>query len=319
MRRFAAAALLVSLCCTSLALAQRPKARQAASLRETFDVQTDVEYATEGDVSLKLDIYEPKAAAAGPRPCLVWIHGGGWENGNKSSGIGRLAEYVASGEFVGVSVGYRLTDVASWPAQIHDCKAAIRYVRANAKELGINPDKIGVWGSSAGGHLVSHLGTSGDVKEVEGDLGTTGVSSRVACVVDFCGPSDFALFGLDAPRMNQPGAPVYKLLGGPAKEKADVAKQASPVTFVTKEDPPFLIVHGTNDRTVPLSQAERLHAAQKEAGVDSTFVKIEGGGHGIGGAQVESRVKAFFEKHLLGKQVDVSAEPITQDGGRAGK
>ena len=312
-------ALLVSLCFTSIAFAQRPKARRPANLREKIDVQTDIEYAKAGEVSLQLDIYQPKAAASGPRPCIVWIHGGGWQNGNKSSGIGRLAEFVASGDFVGVSVGYRLTDVAPWPAQIHDCKAAIRHIRANAEKLGIDPDKLGVWGSSAGGHLVSHLGTSGGVKEVEGDLGTTGVSSRVACVVDFCGPSDFVIFGQDAPRMNQPGSPVYKLLGGPAKEKAEAAEQASPVTFVSKDDAPFLIVHGTDDRTVSLRQAERLHAAQKEAGVDSTFVKIEGGGHGIGGPQVESRVKAFFEKHLLGKDVEISAEPIVQAGESAGK
>jgi len=282
----------------------------SAALREKLDVQSDIEYAKAGDVSLKLDVIKPKVASDTKRPCIVWIHGGGWQNGNKSGGAGRLAALVATGDYVGVSIGYRLTDVASFPAQIHDCKAAIRYVRANADKLGIDPNKIGVWGSSAGGHLVSLLGTSGDVKEVEGELGTTGVSSRVSCVVDFCGPSDFLAFGLDAPRMNQPGQPVYKLLGGPAKEKADLAKQASPVTFVTKDDPPFLIMHGTNDNTVPINQAERLYKAEKEAGIDTTFVKIEGGGHGIGGPEVEARVKAFLDKHLLGRDVAVSGEPI---------
>jgi dipeptidyl aminopeptidase/acylaminoacyl peptidase len=110
--------------------------------------------------------------------------------------------------------------------------------------------------------------------------------------------------------MNEPGQPVYKLFGGPTKDKADLARQASPVTYVTKDDPPFLIVHGTDDRTVSIKQAERLHAAQKEAGLDTTFVKIEGGGHGIGGAEIETRVRAFFDKHLLGKDATVSAEPI---------
>jgi acetyl esterase/lipase len=291
--------------------AQRPGAK-AAALADKISVETDIEYAKAGDIGLKLDVYKPKAASNKPRPCIVWIHGGGWQNGDKASGRGRLAGYVASGDFVGVSVGYRLTDKGSWPAQIHDCKAAIRWIRANSEKLGIDANKIGVWGSSAGGHLVSHLGSSGDVKEVEGELGTTGVSSRVACVVDFCGPSDFAAFGLDAPRMNEPGQPVYKLLGGPAKEKGDAAKQASPITFVSKDDPPFLIVHGTADRTVPIKQAELLHEAQKTAGVDTTFVKIEEGGHGIGGPAVEARVRAFFEKHLLGKDVQVSGEPIKQ-------
>jgi acetyl esterase/lipase len=284
--------------------------KAAAALREKLDVQTDIEYAKVGNVSLQLDVLKPKAASDKPRPCIVWIHGGGWQNGNKSGGLGRLAGLVATGDYVGVSVGYRLTDVATWPAQIHDCKAAIRYIRANSDKLGIDANKIGVWGSSAGGHLVSHLGSSGDVKEVEGDLGTTGISSRVACVVDFCGPSDFLAFGLDAPGMNRPGAPVYKLFGGPTSGKADMAKQASPVTFVTKDDPPFLIMHGTDDKTVPLNQAERLHKAQQEAGVDTTFVKIEGGAHGFGGPEVNARVKAFLDKHLLGKNVTVSSEPI---------
>lgn len=289
------------------ALAQRP-GQKAAELRDKMSVETDIEYAKAGDISLQLDVLKPKAASDKPRPCIVWIHGGGWQNGNKSSGTGRLASYVASGDFVGVSVGYRLTDKGSWPAQIHDCKAAIRWIRANAEKLGIDANKIGVWGSSAGGHLVSHLGSSGDVKEVEGDLGTTGISSRVACVVDFCGPSDFPNFQMTSGAQN----PITKLLGGSPKEKADVAKEASPITFVSKDDPPFLIVHGTDDRTVPFSQAELLYAAQKKAGVDTTFVKIEGGGHGIGGPAVEARVRAFFEKHLLGKDVQVSGEPIKQ-------
>jgi acetyl esterase/lipase len=290
---------------------------QTAARRDKIDVQTDVEYAKAGDVSLKLDVYRPKVNSEEPRPCIVWIHGGGWQNGNKSSGLGRLAILVASGDYVGASVGYRLSDVATWPAQIHDCKAAIRYLRAHAKDLGIDPNRIGVWGSSAGGHLVSLLGTSGDVKEVEGELGTTGVSSRVACIVDYCGPSDFLLFGLEAPRMNTPGQPVYNLFGGPLKEKESEAKAASPVTHVTADDPPFLIVHGTADKTVPLTQAERLYDAAKKAGVDTTFVKIDGGGHGIGGAEIDRRVRAFFDKHLLGKEVTVSAETIQQaDGGK---
>lgn len=292
------------------AFAQQPKNNALAALQEKVDAQFDVEYAKAGDVSLKLDLFQPKAKSEKPRPCVVWIHGGGWQAGNKGSGTGRVASYVASGDYVGASVGYRLTDVAIWPAQIHDCKAAIRYLRANAEKLGIDPNKIGVWGSSAGGHLVSLLGTSGDVKEVEGDLGTTGVSSRVACVVNFCGPTDFLAFAADNPSLSNPGGPVYKLFGGPPKEKEDAAKQASPVTHVTKDDVPFLHMHGTADRTVPVNQAERLNEALKKAGCDTTFVKIEEGAHGFGGPQVDARVKAFFDKHLLGKQVEVSGEAI---------
>jgi len=216
---------------------------------------------------------------------------------------------VANGDYVGISVGYRLTDVAAFPAQIHDCKAAIRYVRANAAKLGIDPNKIGVWGSSAGGHLVSLLGTSGDVKEVEGSLGTSGVSSRVTCVVDYCGPSDFPNFEItDGAR-----GPINKLLGGLPKDTPEIAKQASPITYITKDDPPFLVVHGTSDATVPFDQGLRFSDALKKGGVDATLVRIEGGGHGIGGQEINARVNAFFEKHLLGKTVTVSAEPIQQE------
>jgi acetyl esterase/lipase len=280
------------------------------ALADKIAVESDVEYGKAGERSLKLDVIRPKQENPEPRPCIVWIHGGGWQNGNKNSGTVRLGGLVSSGNYVGVSVGYRLTDVASWPAQIHDCKAAIRWVRANSKKYNINSDKIGVWGSSAGGHLVSLLGTSGDVAEVEGENGTPGVSSRVTCVVDFCGPSDFLAFGKSNPRLNDPGSPVFKLLGGPLADKQDEAQQASPVTYVTKDDPPFLIMHGTADKTVHISQAERLHAKAKEAGINVTFVKIEGGSHGFGGEEVNARVKAFLEKHLLGKDVAVSGEPI---------
>jgi acetyl esterase/lipase len=304
----AAMALVIVLMATSAnCLAQRGG---PAALREKIDVQTDVEYGKAGDRSLKLDVIKPKATSDKPRACVVWIHGGGWQNGNKSSGTQRLAGLVATGDYVGVSVGYRLTDETAWPGQIHDCKAAIRWIRANAKTLGIDPAKIGVWGSSAGGHLVSMLGTSGDVKELEGTNGTPDVSSRVACVVDFCGPSDFLAIGKDNPKLKDPAGPVYKLLGGPVTEKEEAAKAASPVTHVSADDPPFLIMHGTDDRTVAIRQAEILHEAQKKAGVKTTFVKINGGGHGIGGPKVEERVQAFFAKQLLGKDVEVSAEAI---------
>lgn len=293
-------------------LSQEPAAKAkansnaAAALLEKITIETDVEYAKAGDVSLQLDTYKPNAQSATPRPCVVWIHGGGWQGGNKSSGRGLLAPLVATGNVVGVSVGYRLTDVASFPAQIHDCKAAIRYIRANAAKLGIDENKIGVWGGSAGGHLVSLLGTSGGVKEVEGSLGTTGVSSRVACVVDFCGPSDFPNFQLTGGARS----PITKLLGGLPKDTPEMAKLASPISHITKDDPPFLVVHGTDDATVPFDQGQRFYEALKAAGVDATLLKIEGGGHGIGGEEVAARVNAFFAKHLLGKDVAVSAEPI---------
>ena len=278
---------------------QKSASKQSRAGR-AVDVTRDVEYGRAGDRSLKLDIYQPKQRAADPLPVIVWIHGGGWRNGNKSSGS-RLINFVATGNYVGVSVGYRLSGESLWPAQINDCKAAIRWIRANAKQQGIDPKRIGVWGSSAGGHLVSLLGTSSDIKALDGNNGSPNASSRVACVVDFCGPADMAVF--KHVRLDQ-------LFGKPFDARQEEAKSASPASYVTKDDPPFLIVHGTNDRTVPLAQAELFHDKLKKAGVDVTFVRIKGGGHGIGGAEVMKRVTGFFGKHLRGEDIKVSDTPI---------
>ena len=276
---------------------QRQNQRRQA---QNIDITRDIEYGKAGERSLKLDIYKPKNPAADSLPAIVWIHGGGWRNGDKSSGQGRLAEFVSSGNYVGVSVGYRLSGEAVWPAQIHDCKAAIRWIRANAKEQGIDPERIGLWGSSAGGHLVSLLGTSSDIEELDGNNGTPGVSSRVACVVDFCGPAEMTIFKHQAATM----------LFGSEENKMAHGKIASPAAHASKDDPPILIVHGTDDRTVPIEQAELFHGKLKDVGVDVTFIKMEGGGHGIGGPEITNRVKAFFEKHLRGQDVKISADPI---------
>ena len=302
--------LIVALALLASDCFAQEKGRFAKELRERLVMESDVEYGKAGEVPLLLDVIKPKGVAEGKRPVIVWIHGGGWQNGNKNSGLGRLGAWVAQGDYVGISVGYRLSGVATWPAQIHDCKAAIRWVRANAERLGIDPDKIGVWGSSAGGHLVALLGTSSDVKELEGDNGSPGVSSRVTCVVDYCGPSDFLRFARSGASAANANGPVSKLLGGPVSEREALAREASPATYVTQDDPPFLVVHGSDDRTVPFAQGETFYKKLKAAGVDATFVKMEGGGHGIGGPEVTARAKAFFDKHLLGKEVEVSAEAI---------
>ncbi len=282
-----------------------PRRNLPAQLGKKVHIERDVEYGRAGDRPLKLDLYCPKQKSEKPLPVIVYVHGGAWMSGDKSMAALRLAAIAAQGDYVCVSVGYRLSGEAIWPAQIHDCKAAIRWLRANAAKYHLDPEKIGVWGTSAGGHLVSMLGTSGDVKDLEGDCGSAGQSSRVTCVVDFCGPSDFSAIAA------APHTVVRRLLGGGSLEEIkEKLIAASPVTYVSKDDPPFLIVHGTDDNTVPIRQAEILYAALQQAGVEAVFVKIEGGGHGIDGPEVKERVMAFFDKHLRGQQVEVSAEPI---------
>ncbi|MBN2022603.1 MAG: alpha/beta hydrolase [Pirellulales bacterium] len=274
------------------------------ALWDKVAVQRDVEYGKAGERSLKLDLVLPKKPSDKPRPVIVFIHGGGWQAGDKSHGVALVARFAASGDYVGASVGYRLSGEAIWPAQIHDCKAAIRWLAANSERLGIDPKRIGVWGISAGGHLVNMLGTTGDEPSLEGDCGSPDAPSRVACVVAFCGPSDLRHLGGAA------GNPVEQLLGGPAREKREAAKSASPVVWASQGDPPFLLVHGTEDPLVPIAQAEKLHAALKAAGVDATLFEVEGAGHGLGGPEVEKRVSAFFAKHLLGRDVEAPPGPV---------
>ena len=150
----------------------RQRTRSAPRMPDTIKVTRDIAYAGTDNARQKLDIYLPtKPNHDKPLPVVVWIHGGAWRGGDKASGFGQLRKFVASGDYAGISVGYRLTGEASWPAQIHDCKAAIRWIRGNAKQYNLDPDRIGVWGSSAGGHLVAMLGTAGDVESLEGDLG----------------------------------------------------------------------------------------------------------------------------------------------------
>lgn len=262
----------------------------------------DVQYAKVGDKSLLLDLYLP-AQAKGPLPLVVWIHGGAWSAGSKD---GCPAVWLVGRGYAVASINYRLSQEAIFPAQIEDCKAAIRYLRANAAKYSIDGEHIGVWGSSAGGHLVALLGTSGDVKELEGTVGDNlTTSSRVQCVVDYYGPTDFMQFK-DKPtwvKVNQPDSPLVRLVGGLLEEKKDLVAKANPITFISRDDPPFLVAHGDKDNTVPISQSELLTAALKEAGVDVTFEVVKGAGHGFNGPpneKLNAIVKAFFDKHLKG-------------------
>lgn len=316
-QRLALAAVLL-IAFDSLAWGQPPKGFQglkaAPRVPDSVVVERDVQYGKAGERPLKLDLVLPRKSSEKPLPAIVFIHGGGWRAGDKAGGVWNVMRFVASGNYVGASVGYRLTGEAIWPAQVHDCKAAIRWLKANAKKYNLDPNRIGVWGSSAGGHLVSLIGTSGDVKELEGDCGSPGQSSRVACVVDFCGPSDFLEFakarrkGLPSPADAK--SPESLLFGGPVEEKKDAARQASPVTYASADDPPFLIVHGTEDPVVPPQQAELLYAALKKAGASPVLLKVHGAGHGLGGPEVSRRVETFLDKHLRGIDATIEDETI---------
>ncbi|MCE5326649.1 MAG: alpha/beta hydrolase [Planctomycetaceae bacterium] len=295
----------ISLCAAAMAWAagvgagaDRPRPATAsapASAPARGGVRRDVEYARVGNKRLLLDLYLP-ARTDKPVPVIVWIHGGGWQQGSKTR---TPAAAVPAMGYAGVSINYRLSQEAVFPAQIHDCKAAIRWVRAHAKEYNFDADRIGVWGASAGGHLVALLGTGGGVKELEGDVGgNKEYSSRVQAVCDWFGPTDFVPMALLPGRVV---TPVTALLGGPVKDNLDKARLASPVTHATKDDPPFLIMHGDKDTMVHASQSRRLHDVLQKAGVDSTLKILEGAGHGgpaFTSPETNKLIREFFDKHL---------------------
>jgi acetyl esterase/lipase len=255
----------------------------------------DLEYGKASGRAMRLDLYLPEKGDK-PLPLIIWIHGGAWMGGSKD-GPSPALRFTAKGWAV-AQVGYRLSQEAKFPAQIQDCKAAVRWLRANAAQYHLDPNKFAAWGSSAGGHLVALLGTSGGVAELEGDDNDLKESSRVQAVVDWFGPTDFLHIG-DAESDIQhtaPDSPESKLIGGPLLENKDMAAKASPITYVSKDAPPFLIMHGDRDRTVPFNQSELLYAALKKAGVDVTLVPMKGAGHGFGGLEAITPVQEFLSR-----------------------
>ena len=284
-----------------------PRNQKPSRLPAGIKLQRDVVYATVGDRKLVLDLYLPEKVSK-PLPIVVWIHGGGWRSGSKDGASARLGPLLSKG-YAGASIGYRLSGEAIFPAAIADCKGAIRYLRANAEKLGVDPDRIGVWGSSAGGHLVSLLGTSGDERKWDQHRTHANVSARVQAVCNWFGPSDFLRMNDFPGRIDHDAArsPESLFIGGPIQENKEKVAAANPITYATADDPPFLHMHGDNDQAVPFNQSELLHAALKAKGVKTELYRVRNGGHGFGGAtkdsreQLSDRVVKFFDQHLKQK------------------
>ncbi len=251
-----------------------------------------------------LDLLIPKNSGEKSLPVIVYVHGGAFRAGDKSSSVGKLIPFVASGDYAAATVNYRLSGDAVWPAQIHDCKAAIRWIRANANKYGLDSDRIGVWGSSAGGHLVSMLGTSSGAAVMDGGLGEyKDVSSHVSCVADFFGPTDFLQMDKAGSIQSHdaPDSPESELIGGAIQENKDKVATANPIRYITKDDPPFLIIHGTKDPLVPYNQSELFITALRKAKINCTMITVKDGGHGQGfGPETIKYTKQFFDHHLRG-------------------
>ncbi|MCM8525472.1 MAG: alpha/beta hydrolase [Lentisphaeraceae bacterium] len=272
--------------------------KKAQKLPEHIKKIANIEFAKEGDKSLQLDLYLPKNSTE-KVPVIMWVHGGGWLKGSRTKAKGL---WLVEHGYAIASISYRLTTEAIWPAQINDCRSAVRFLRSNAEKYGLNGDKIAAWGGSAGGHLVAVLGTQ-DLPNDEK------VSSRVQAVLDWYGPSDLLSMppnNVSEKRTieqvrNSNGA---KLLGATVRDVPDLAKEASGFWNVSKDDPPFLIMHGEKDPGVPLEQSTKFHEKLKAAGVSSELFIVKGAGHGgklFLTEECNKVILTFFDKVLKGK------------------
>lgn len=304
-------AFLLMLACTGLT-----SAMPALSVSERVEIQADLSYAENANPRQSLDLYLPKSRIAGARlPVIVYIHGGGWGAGSKAAGLAILLPWVAKGSYAGVSLNYRLADEAPWPAQIHDCKAAIRWIRAHAVRLGLDEGKIGVMGTSAGGTLATLLGTSGGVPDLEGAVGPHRTEdSHVTCVLNRFGRLNFVAepeSARSAPAQAKALSDrMTTLFGGTLAEKGALARRASPIVHLSSDDPPILTFHGTMDGIVPVVQAEEFDAAARRAGSSHLLVLMVGAGHGFDHPEEKRRSLQFLDRHLRGIADQISTEPI---------
>lgn len=264
-------------------------------------VLKDVVYNTVDGEALKLDIYFPTDMGEQPLPAVIYVHGGAWVAGSKERGGGlRDLQALVENGFIGVSIDYRLAPNYGFPAQIEDVKCAIRYIRENAENYHVDPNRIGIMGSSAGGHLAALAGLADE--SCGFDVGPyLDQSSRVQAVVDMFGPSDLTVVPEDKRKL---------IIGVFKSVDLETLAWASPVTYASPDDPPFLIIHGENDQVVSVNQSIRLYEALRQVGVEATLVVVKNAGHGLkpsGGTPDPSRnevtrlIVEFFTKKLKGQ------------------
>jgi acetyl esterase/lipase len=281
-------------------LASSALAQKVPTVPDDVVFETGIEYTNPDNQHLRLNLAQPKKGD-GPFPAIICIHGGGFRAGSRE-GYDAQCMRLAQKGYVAMTVSYRLAPKYPFPAAVHDTKAAVRWVRANAAKFKIDPERVGVTGGSAGGHLAQFLGVTRDVKEFEGDGGNADKSSKVACVVNVYGPSDFTKsYGksVDAAEV----LPLF--LGGNLETARKQHLRASPLYWVTPDAAPTLCIHGTEDKYVAHEQAVWLIDKLKAAGVEAELLTIDGAGHGFKGKDAETAEKAmiaFFDKSLKAKR-----------------
>ncbi|MGH8024952.1 MAG: alpha/beta hydrolase fold domain-containing protein [Limisphaerales bacterium] len=254
---------------------------ERARLPFGIKAERNIPYVKNGGPNQVLDIFPPETPSAKPLPLMIWVNGGAWLGGDQHD---PPVLFLVTNGFAVASIQYRFSSQVKWPGQAYDVKAAIRFLRANAARYNFDPGHFGIGGDSAGGHLAAFAGTSGDVKSMEGDLGNPGYSTKVQAVVDWFGPTDLTQMEKEAKpgswiQHNSPDAPEALLLGGPVQQMKELAATANPITYITSNEPPFLIMHGDNDLLVPWGQSDILAKALIDAGNEVTMKTIHGAGH----------------------------------------
>lgn len=267
-------------------------------------VERDITYKTIGDISLKMDIYYP-IASPGPMPTLVYVHGGGWYSGDKTTGIGQgdIPGFVSRG-YVVASINYRLAPRYKFPAQIEDVKCAVRFLRANASTYRIDPMHIGAWGDSAGGHLAALLAVNANdaaFQDTAECFDHNNFSDRIQAACNMYGPTDLVAFSEKAKTQ------LVEHVFGTDDPADPVIRRASPISHVSEDDPPFLIIHGEKDDVVLLSQSVKLYRRLLTASVPVELMIVRNCGHclvSVGGAlyptraEITDRMASFFDKYL---------------------
>lgn len=261
----------------------------------------DLVYGRGGETDLKLDLQMP-AEGDGPFPAVVCIHGGGWQAGHRAQPeMVLLTQLIAQHGYVAVTITYRFAPKDKYPAQIHDCKAAVRWLRANAKTYKVDPDHIGAIGFSAGGHLTSLLATTDKNDGLEGEGGNPEQSSRIQAAVNYFGPTDMTKKDWSDAIEQQFFIPT---LGGKFAEQPELYKRFSPASFATKDDPPMLFQHGDKDQLVAVRHSVDMAKQLQELGIESHADVYVGAGHGWVGADLIKSLQTsfdFFDKHLKPK------------------
>lgn len=300
--------------CSSAVVDEEEVTEEITIPTTTVDISKDIIYGRGGDIPLLLDMYIPRTSITTPMPAVIWIHGGGWNRFDKTGGSDNT-RFLTTHGFLTVSIDYRLSGVAKFPAAVEDCKCAVRWLRANAEKYNVDPERIGVWGGSAGGHLAMMVGCVDEAVGLEGDGGWAEFSSRVQAVCSYYGLNNLleSYREIEEGRGSVPDSSIIvQFLGCHAEENPDLWEAASPINHVTADDPPLLLIHGELDQNVPIKKSEQMYEAYQQMGLEATLVRVREGGHGFAQEtsspispsvdEIEHIVLDFFVKNLVYKR-----------------